>query len=200
MNSSFPESSPRSHPEFHQETLPPPTPASRQGDTGQRPSPRQRTRKLRKRWSAVALWTRDNTFTATWLPKPLRHPLVGYNAAVLIEGTAVAGVLLLQEKQYADAHQAASAALEAAEQLANVTLQTSAWLIVAQVQEEERHLKEATTSYEHAIELLHSQESPDATAQLREVYTQFSEYLERHGESERAFEMLKQAYKSTQHT
>ena len=81
-----------------------------------------------------------------------------------------------------------------------MALQASAWLLVAQVQEEEKHLKEATTSYERASELLYSLESPDATAQLREVYAQFSEYLERNGESERAFEMLKQAYKSTQQT
>jgi tetratricopeptide (TPR) repeat protein len=78
-------------------------------------------------------------------------------------------------------------------------LQASAMLVLARVQEARKQTSEAAESYEHAIELLQSLESTAATTQLREAYAQFSEYLERHGESKRAFEMLKQAYKSTQH-
>jgi hypothetical protein len=67
-------------------------------------------------------------------------------------------------------------------------------LVLAKIQEARKQVGEAAQSFEKAIELL---VSANAVEQLREAYAQFSEYLERHGESKRAFEMLKQAYKST---
>jgi tetratricopeptide (TPR) repeat protein len=105
----------------------------------------------------------------------------------------------LQEKRYDEAHQAAQAALAAAERLADVSLQASAWLVVAHIQEDNKQLEGATTSYEHAIELLHSQQTVPTiplSEQLRDAYGLFSEYLERRGENQRAFEMLKLAYRS----
>jgi tetratricopeptide (TPR) repeat protein len=105
----------------------------------------------------------------------------------------------LQEKRYDEADRAAQAALEAAERLVDVSMQANAWLVVARVQEENKQLEGATTSYERAIELLHAQQTVPTiplSEQLRDAYGQFSEYLERWGESQRAFEMLKLAYRS----
>jgi transcriptional regulator with XRE-family HTH domain len=108
-------------------------------------------------------------------------------------------LVYLEEKHSSQAQQAIREALSAAERLGDAALQASAILVLARVQEARKQASEAAESFEHAIELLQSLESTAATAQLREAYAQFSEYLERHGESKRAFEMLKQAYKSTQH-
>jgi tetratricopeptide (TPR) repeat protein len=107
--------------------------------------------------------------------------------------------LYLQEKRYDDAYQAAQAALEAAERLADVSLQANVWLVVARIQGESEQLEDATTSYERAIELLQVQQTlsaSPASKQLCEVYAHFSDYLERQGESQRAFEMLKLAYRA----
>jgi tetratricopeptide (TPR) repeat protein len=120
-----------------------------------------------------------------------------------LEGIAEAernlALVYLEEKRSSEANQAAREALSAAERLGDAASQASAILVLARVQEARKQTSEAAESFEHAIELLQSLESTAATAQLREAYAQFSEYLERHGESKRAFEMLKQAYKSTQH-
>jgi PAS domain S-box-containing protein len=48
-----------------------------------------------KFWSKLYRWFRMNSFSPRWLPEPLRHPAVGYLAALLIEAAAVFGSLLL---------------------------------------------------------------------------------------------------------
>ena len=107
-------------------------------------------------------------------------------------------LVYLEEKRPHDAEQAARDALETAEQLADAAVQVSALVVLARVQEVRKQQREATQSYERAVELLQNVPERSAAEQLPEVYAQFSEFLERHGESQRAFEMLKQAYKSTQ--
>jgi len=44
---------------------------------------------------ALWRWARANTFTPPWLPPRWRHPFVGYVGAVLLQGVAVAVVVLL---------------------------------------------------------------------------------------------------------
>ena len=46
-------------------------------------------------WSRLRQWVRANTFTPSWLPTRLRHPDLGYLAAVIVEVIAVALTLLL---------------------------------------------------------------------------------------------------------
>ncbi len=104
----------------------------------------------------------------------------------------------LEETRTSEADQAAHESLVAAEKLGDVGLEASSILVLARVQEAHKQPREAVESFERAIELLQTQQSTGAGEQLRDAYAQFSEYLERHGESKRAFEMLKQAYKSLQ--
>jgi hypothetical protein len=84
----------------------------------------------------------------------------------------------------------------AAERLADVTLQASSLVVLARVREAHKSFKEATRSFERAIELLQTLPPGSVSEQLRDALAQFSEYLERRGESNRAFDMLKQAYRS----
>jgi len=121
-----------------------------------------------------------------------------------LEGTAAAQSALahiyLDDNRTDAANQAARAALQAAKHLQDTSILARALLVLAQVQEVRKHPEEASKSYEQAVEVLQSQQvAPESTAseQLREAYARFSEFLERQGESQRAFEMLKYAYKAT---
>jgi HTH-type transcriptional regulator, quorum sensing regulator NprR len=102
--------------------------------------------------------------------------------------------LYLEEKQTSEAERAALESLAAAELLGDAVLQAGVLLVLAHVQEARKQLSDATPSYERAIALLRETQ---ATSQLKEAYAQFSEYLDRRGDSNRAYEMLKQAYNST---
>jgi len=46
-------------------------------------------------WCCLRQWMRANTFAPSWLPTRLRHPALGYVAAVILEVIAVALTLLL---------------------------------------------------------------------------------------------------------
>lgn len=46
-------------------------------------------------WPAVGHWFAATTFASPWLPAPWGQPLVGYGAAVLLQGVAAGAVLLL---------------------------------------------------------------------------------------------------------
>jgi transcriptional regulator with XRE-family HTH domain len=109
-------------------------------------------------------------------------------------------LVYLEEKHQTEAKQASDEALASARQLGDAREQASSHLVLAQVQEAHHQTREATQSYETAIELLQAEQPRTSLDELRRAYAQFSEYLERHGESKRAFEMLKQAYKSAQNT
>jgi signal transduction histidine kinase/PAS domain-containing protein len=49
----------------------------------------------RKPWPGLMRWIQENTFAPEWLPDQLRHPLIGYLVAALVELTAVSAILLL---------------------------------------------------------------------------------------------------------
>ena len=106
-------------------------------------------------------------------------------------------LVFLEEGRSAEAYQAASEAVAAAGRLGDVMMQGGSLLVLAQVQEAQTSFEEANRSFEQAIELLQTLPPGSASEQLRDAFAQFSEYLERHGESNRAFDMLKQAYRST---
>jgi PAS domain S-box-containing protein len=46
-------------------------------------------------WFGLIRWIQENTFAPQRLPEPLRHPVIGYLAAMLIELAAVSPILLL---------------------------------------------------------------------------------------------------------
>ena len=46
-------------------------------------------------WHVLVHWLQENTFSPSWLPDPLRHPLIGYVLAGLLELAAAALMLLL---------------------------------------------------------------------------------------------------------
>ena len=52
-------------------------------------------RRSRALWLGPLRWIQENTFSPSWLPDPLRHPLIGYVLAGLIELAAAALMLLL---------------------------------------------------------------------------------------------------------
>jgi transcriptional regulator with XRE-family HTH domain len=114
------------------------------------------------------------------------------------ETQSALAVACLDDNHPCDAYQAASAALQAAERLQDTNVLGHTLLIVAQVQEACKQPEEASHSYERAIELWHSLPMMPVSQQLREAYAQFSGFLERQGDSQRAYEMLKQAYMASQ--
>jgi signal transduction histidine kinase/PAS domain-containing protein len=73
------------------EPAPPPDPtmeeASDQVSSPGRPSTRP--------WPGALRWIQQSTFAPEWLPEPLRHPLIGYLAALLIEASAMSLILVL---------------------------------------------------------------------------------------------------------
>ncbi len=71
---------------------PPPQAATPGAAEGQAPPPHQRSRKTRR---GLAQWFQQNTFAPPWLPARLRHPLIGYVVAILIELAAASPALLL---------------------------------------------------------------------------------------------------------
>jgi PAS domain S-box-containing protein len=44
---------------------------------------------------ALRCWLQENSFSPRWLPRPLRRPVVGYFAALLVELAAILGIFLL---------------------------------------------------------------------------------------------------------
>jgi len=65
-------------------------------------------------------------------------------------------------------------------------------LVLAQVQEARKEFSEAERSHDQAIELL---SGADAAQHLSDAYAQFSAFLERRGQSRRALDLLKNAWK-----
>lgn len=103
-------------------------------------------------------------------------------------------LVYLQEKRVSEASRAAQDALERSEASGDARQHADSLLVLAQVQEQKHEFAAAERNYNSAVELLQGAESSE---RLREAYAAFSEFLERRGESKRAYEMLKQAYRST---
>jgi len=65
------------------------------GETNPLEPPARQRRLAGNAWRRLHHWVRANTFAPSWLPAPLRHPALGYLAAVMLEVIAVALTLLL---------------------------------------------------------------------------------------------------------
>lgn len=102
----------------------------------------------------------------------------------------------LQEGQLDEAAEAADEALERAEATGDTLQRAESLLVVASVFERKEQFDVAEGNFTRAIELLRE---TDSAEHLRDAYAQFSEFLERRGESKRAYDMLKQAYRATAH-
>ena len=87
---------------------------------------------------------------------------------------------------------AAEQATTLAESLDDSTLLAEAQLVMAQVLEAKKDYGNAEHTFEQAIEGL---KQANALAQLSDAYALFSEFLERRGQSRKALEVLKQAWK-----
>lgn len=99
----------------------------------------------------------------------------------------------LQEHRLDDAASAARDALQRAEELDDEIQRAESLLVLAQVEEQQHMFQETERHFDEAVLLL---AEFGTTERLRQAYAQYSEFLERRGENARAFEMLKQAYKS----
>jgi tetratricopeptide (TPR) repeat protein len=100
----------------------------------------------------------------------------------------------LQQHLLDDALSTSKSALAHAETTSDKALQADALLVLARVHETRDEAADANASYERAIALL---TETGATERLRTAYEQFSAFLESRGEKERAFDMLKQAYRTS---
>jgi signal transduction histidine kinase/PAS domain-containing protein len=67
------------------------------GETDPLEQPLQGRRFAGKAWRRLHHWVRANTFAPSWLPARLRHPALGYVAAVILEVIAVMLTLLLTD-------------------------------------------------------------------------------------------------------
>jgi len=67
------------------------------GETDPLEQPLQGRRFAGKAWRRLHHWVRANTFAPSWLPARLRHPALGYVAAVILEVIAVVLTLLLTD-------------------------------------------------------------------------------------------------------
>ncbi len=65
------------------------------GETNPLEPPARQRRLAGNAWCRLRHWVRANTFAPSWLPARLRHPALGYLAAVMLEMIAVALTLLL---------------------------------------------------------------------------------------------------------
>jgi tetratricopeptide (TPR) repeat protein len=115
----------------------------------------------------------------------------------MVEAQRQVALVYLGQKRVKAAGEAAQEALSGAERLNDATLQATCLLVLARVQGAQNQTEKALASFEQAIALLSGDEDPGAALQLRDTLAQFSEYLEQLGDSERAFDLLKQAYKAT---
>ncbi|MGH2517252.1 MAG: tetratricopeptide repeat protein, partial [Ktedonobacterales bacterium] len=117
-----------------------------------------------------------------------------HDARGVAEAQRSLAMVYLREQRIDEAAQAAQTALERAEGTGDARQRADSLLVFAQVQEQRGDASAAERNFSQAIELLRDAEP---TERLREAYAQFSEFLERHGESKRAYEMLKNAYHSS---
>jgi tetratricopeptide (TPR) repeat protein len=110
----------------------------------------------------------------------------------LAEAQSNLASLYLGQQRMDDAVQAAEQATRLAESLDDATLLAEAQLVTAQVLEAKKDFGNAEHLFEQAIEGL---KQANALAQLSDAYALFSEFLERRGQSRKALDVLKQAWK-----
>jgi tetratricopeptide (TPR) repeat protein len=111
----------------------------------------------------------------------------------LAEAQSNLASLYLGQQRTDDAVKAAEQATTLAEALDDATLLAEAQLVTAQVLEAKKEYGNAERTFEQAIEGL---KQANALAQLSDAYAVFSEFLERRGQSRKALDVLKQAWKT----
>jgi tetratricopeptide (TPR) repeat protein len=100
-------------------------------------------------------------------------------------------VIYLQQGKVEEAAKASDDALNLATSLSDPVLEGEALLAQAQIFSARHEEASAETNFERAISLL---QEADASQPLTEAYKQFSDYLEAHGQGNRALSLLKQAW------
>ncbi|HET9110113.1 MAG TPA: tetratricopeptide repeat protein [Ktedonobacterales bacterium] len=98
----------------------------------------------------------------------------------------------ISQGELGEAASAVQEALDLAQRVGDVVLIAETYLTQATLQEAQGALDQATNSYETAIAMLKEDESPQ---HLADAYASYSAFLEQRGESARAFELLKQAWR-----
>jgi HTH-type transcriptional regulator, quorum sensing regulator NprR len=111
--------------------------------------------------------------------------------------------LYLEQQRTKDAAQAAEQAVQHADLANDPNLRADALLTLARVREAQKRYQDAEASYTEALDLLKRMpegvRTPAAEA-LSAAYAQYSHFLDRRGDTERAFQMLKEAYTATGRT
>jgi len=103
-------------------------------------------------------------------------------------------LMYLREKRIPAAEVAICRAHAAAKLCMDTVQQARCLFVLAQIQEGQDAPQNARSSYEEAITLLTDSQTTDSAELLQKVYASFSEHLERLGETNRAFAVLKRAY------
>lgn len=114
------------------------------------------------------------------------------DARGLAEAHRSLAAIYIGQGQLAEAATTAQAALDQADAVGDDILRAEAHLTMANLQQAQGHPNLAKASFERAIAML---EAADAPQHLADAYASYSEYLEQRGESKRAFELLKQAWR-----
>lgn len=115
------------------------------------------------------------------------------DASGVVEAQRGLAVLALKQGNLDEAGTAARDALERTEELTDARERAETLLVWAQVQERQQQLDEAHQTFEEAVTLLREADAPE---RLRDAYAQYSEFLERKGDSRSALEMLRQAFQT----
>lgn len=115
------------------------------------------------------------------------------DAPGVVEAQRGLAMLALKQGNLEEAAAAARDAQERAEALPDTRERAETLLVWAQVRERQQQMDEAQRMFEEAITLLREADAPE---RLRAAYAQFSEFLERKGESRHALEMLRQAFQT----
>jgi tetratricopeptide (TPR) repeat protein len=114
------------------------------------------------------------------------------DSRALAEAQSNLASLYLRQQRTDDAAKAAEQAMTLAESLDDPAQLAEAQLVMAQVLEARKDVTNAEHTFEQAIEGL---KRANALTQLSDAYAAFSEFLERRGQSRKALEVLKQAWK-----
>lgn len=104
---------------------------------------------------------------------------------------SLAAIYVSQQK-IDEAARSVAIALDRSSEINDPIQQGESLIVLAQIQEARKEYAEAERSFDQAIQLLNG---VDAAQHSSDAYAQFSSFLERRGQSKRALELLKQAWR-----
>lgn len=110
----------------------------------------------------------------------------------LAEARRSLAAVYISQGRLDDAASAAEEALGLADGVGEVILRAEARLTMATLQQAQGRTGDAQKSYDTAISMLQSAEAPQ---HLADALASYSTFLDQHGESQRAFDLLKQAWR-----